>query len=81
MTVQVRGQVPALNSTLDGLRLGLAVAIAAIFLLLTAYFQSLRLALVVLSTVPAVLAGVVLALRFTDWYCDTARKYVETHGS
>lgn len=21
-----------------------------------------------------------LALRFTDWYCDTARKYVETHG-
>ena len=65
VTVQVRGQVPALNSTLDGLRLGLAVAIAAIFLLLTAYFQSLRLALVVLSTVPAVLAGVVLALRFT----------------
>jgi multidrug efflux pump subunit AcrB len=65
VTVQVRGQVPALNSTLDGLRLGLAVAIAAILLLLTAYFQSLRLALVVLSTVPAVLAGVVLALRFT----------------
>jgi Rieske 2Fe-2S family protein len=22
-----------------------------------------------------------LARRFTDWYCNTARKYVETHGS
>jgi Rieske 2Fe-2S family protein len=22
-----------------------------------------------------------LALRFTDWYVDTARKYVETHGN
>ena len=35
---------------------------SSIFLLLTAYFQSLRLALVAVSTVPAVLAGVVLAL-------------------
>ncbi len=65
VTVNVRGQVPALNSTLDGLRLGLAIAIAAIFLLLTANFQSVRLALVVLATVPAVLTGVVLALQFT----------------
>ncbi len=65
VTVNVRGQVPALTSTLDGLRLGLAIAIAAIFLLLTANFQSVRLALVVLSTVPAVLSGVVLALLFT----------------
>ena len=65
VTVNVRGQVPALKTTLDGLRLGLVIAIAAIFLLLTANFQSVRLALVVVSTVPAVLCGVVLALKFS----------------
>jgi multidrug efflux pump subunit AcrB len=36
-----------------------------IFLLLSAYFQSLRLALVTVSTVPAVLLGVVLSLWLT----------------
>lgn len=65
VTVIVRGQVPALKSTMEGLRLGLMIAIVAIFLLLTANFQSVRLALVVLSTVPAVLCGVALALKFT----------------
>ena len=34
------------------------MAVVVIFLLLTAYFQSLRLALVAVSAVPAVLAGV-----------------------
>jgi multidrug efflux pump subunit AcrB len=43
----------------------LGLAVVAIFLLLTAYFQSLRLALVCVSAVPAVVAGVALALRFT----------------
>ena len=37
---------------------GLAVAVVVIFLLLAANFQSIRLAFVVVSTVPAVLAGV-----------------------
>jgi multidrug efflux pump subunit AcrB len=41
------------------------VAIAAIFLLLMANFQSLRLPLAILSTVPGVLCGVVLMLVFT----------------
>src|SRR5213078_3623003 len=36
-----------------------------ILLLLTAYFQSFRLAVVVVSTTPAVIAGVVLALVLT----------------
>ena len=45
-----------------GLAFGLVVAVVVIFLLLTAYFQSVRLALVAVATVPAVLAGVVLAL-------------------
>lgn len=41
------------------------VAIVAIFLLMAANFQSWRLAFVVLSTVPAVILGVVLALLMT----------------
>jgi multidrug efflux pump subunit AcrB len=41
------------------------VAVVVIFLLLAANFQSLRLAFVVVSTVPAVLAGVVLMLLLT----------------
>jgi multidrug efflux pump subunit AcrB len=48
-----------------GLTLGLAFAVVAILLLLTAYFQSLRLALVAVSAVPAVLCGVAAALLLT----------------
>jgi multidrug efflux pump subunit AcrB len=65
VSVAVRGQVAPMDETLAGLRTGLGVAIVAIFLLMAANFQSLRLALVVLSTVPAVLLGVVLALLVT----------------
>src|SRR5258707_12556058 len=49
----------------EGLTGGLVLAVVVILLLLTAYFQSLRLSLVVVSTAPAVLAGVVLALLAT----------------
>jgi multidrug efflux pump subunit AcrB len=48
-----------------GLTIGLTLAVVAVFLLLTANFQSLRLALVTVSTAPAVVAGVVLALGLT----------------
>jgi multidrug efflux pump subunit AcrB len=65
VTVNVRGQVPPMMNTLTGLQLGLLLAIVAIFLLLTANFQSVRLALVVLSMIPAVIAGVALALWVT----------------
>ena len=65
VSVAIRGQVPPMNQTLDGLRVGLAIAIVAIFLLLAANFQSIRVAFVVLSTLPAVIAGVVLMLWFT----------------
>lgn len=41
------------------------MAVVVIFLLLAANFQSVRLAFVVVSTVPAVLAGVVLILLVT----------------
>ncbi|MDB5314002.1 MAG: mdtC 2 [Gemmataceae bacterium] len=61
----VRGQVTALREIVRGLGSGLAAAVAVIFLLLTAYFQSIRLALVAVAAVPAVLAGVALALLLT----------------
>ena len=50
---------------LAGLTGGLIIAVVAIFLLLTAYFQSVRLALVSVSAIPAVIAGVALALLLT----------------
>ena len=61
-SVTVRGQVQPLRELEAGLRAGLVAAVAVILLLLTANFQSLRLALIVLGAVPAVLAGVVCAL-------------------
>jgi multidrug efflux pump subunit AcrB len=64
-TVDVRGQIAPMNEMLRGLAIGLGVAILVILLLLTANFQSVRLALVVVSTAPAVLSGVLLALWAT----------------
>jgi multidrug efflux pump subunit AcrB len=65
VTVSLRGQVPAMQQTLTGLGIGLALAIVTIFLLLTGYFQSPRLALIALSPIPAVLAGVAISLWLT----------------
>jgi len=63
--VDFRGQVVPLDQLLDGFRSGLVIAVIVIFLMLAANFQSLRLALAVISTVPAVLVGVVLTLWLT----------------
>jgi multidrug efflux pump subunit AcrB len=63
--VDVRGQVVPLEQMMNGFRTGLVIAIVVIFLLLMANFQSVRLAFAVVSTVPAVLAGIVLMLWFT----------------
>jgi multidrug efflux pump subunit AcrB len=62
VSVMVRGQVAPMQQTLEGLETGLLLAIAAIVILLGAYFQSLRIAVVVIATIPAVVAGVLLAL-------------------
>jgi multidrug efflux pump subunit AcrB len=64
-TVAVRGQIGAMRETFTNISAGLVVAVVVIFLLLAANFQSLRLAFVVISTVPAVLMGVVLMLAVT----------------
>jgi multidrug efflux pump subunit AcrB len=65
VNVAVRGQIVPMQQMLDGLRTGLLLAVVAIFLLLTANFQSLRLALIVVATAPAVIAGVVMMLWLT----------------
>jgi len=65
VTATVRGQVNALSQIFGELTIGLAAAIVVILLLLTANFQSVRLALVVVSTTPAVLCGVILMLFIT----------------
>jgi multidrug efflux pump subunit AcrB len=65
VTVNVRGQVPPMQQTLSGLQTGLLLAMAVIFLLLAANFQSLRVALVILALIPAVIAGVAVALWIT----------------
>lgn len=66
MKLEVRGQIPPMQEMLTGLGVGLLMAIAVIFLLLAANYQSLRLALVTVSTAPAVVAGVVLLLFVTE---------------
>ncbi len=65
VSVALRGQIKPLEEMRNGLQRGLEVAGAAIFLLLMANFQSLRLSLIVLGTAPSVLAGVVVALWLT----------------
>jgi multidrug efflux pump subunit AcrB len=57
--------MPALEETLSGLQVGLALSIGAIFLLLAANYQSFRLALAVISAIPAVLTGVLVTLLLT----------------
>jgi multidrug efflux pump subunit AcrB len=64
-TVDVRGQIRPMEEILNGLSIGLVMSIVVILLLLTANFQSMKLALVVVSTTPAVLVGVVLMLWAT----------------
>jgi multidrug efflux pump subunit AcrB len=59
---ELRGQIPPMKQMINGLGIGLLLAIAVIFLLLTANFQSLKLAFVAVAAAPAVIAGVLIAL-------------------
>jgi multidrug efflux pump subunit AcrB len=61
----MKGEIPPLEQTISGLRTGLTLAVLAIFLLLAANFQSMRLALAIVLTIPAVLCGVLLMLMVT----------------
>ncbi|MCW3462245.1 efflux RND transporter permease subunit [Chitinophaga nivalis] len=65
MSVEKRGLMNLLTETLDSLQSGLLVAIIVILLLLAANFQSFKVALVIVSTIPAVLAGSLIMLLLT----------------
>ena len=65
LTIEAKGLSEILNETLGSLQTGLIVAIVVIFLMLAANFQSFKVSLVVLSTVPAVIAGALLLLMLT----------------
>ena len=63
--VYLRGQPEVLDQINSELSIGLLLAIVVIGLMLTAYFQSFKLSLTVLSVLPGVLAGAVLLLWVT----------------
>jgi multidrug efflux pump subunit AcrB len=64
--VEPMGQLPPMLEMFKALGVGLAVAVFVIFVLLTAYFQSPRLALISIGAVPGVIAGIATVLYFTD---------------
>jgi multidrug efflux pump subunit AcrB len=63
--VITRGQIAPMRTMFASLAIGLAFSVITVFVLLTAYFQSWRLALVSLGAVPGVLSGVALMLLLT----------------
>ena len=60
-----RGQVDLLDQTLGELELGLLIAVIVIFLMLSANFQSFKIALVTISIIPAVMMGSIVFLLVT----------------
>jgi multidrug efflux pump subunit AcrB len=65
LSVEQIGLGKVLNETMDSLQAGLAIAIIVIFLMLSANFQSFKVSMVVLTTVPAVVLGSLLMLLLT----------------
>lgn len=63
--VNVMGQVPLLDDTFFHLLSGLVLAVVVITLMLLAYFQAARVVLIVMSTTPAILLGVLAMLTIT----------------
>lgn len=65
MVAELRGMSTLLTDTLASLQNGLMFAVLVIFLLLAANYQSFKLSLTVLSTIPAVILGSITALLLT----------------
>jgi len=65
VSVEVRGQPSALKQVLSSLGVGLAAALGVMLLLLVANFQSWRLALVTMTSIPAALAGALAFVALT----------------
>ena len=64
--VETMGQLPPMDEMFASLSFGLLVAVFVILVLLTAYFQSPRLALISIGAVPGVLAGIAVILYVTN---------------
>ena len=60
------GQLPPMIAMFQALGIGLGVAVFVIFVLLTANFQSPRMALISIGAVPGVLAGIATILYVTN---------------
>jgi multidrug efflux pump subunit AcrB len=65
LVTEIKGMSSLLTETLSSLQNGLMFAILVIFLLLAANYQSFKVSLTVLSTVPAVILGSITALLIT----------------
>lgn len=65
VNVTMRGQVQTMRETFFALGMGVLFAIVAIFLLLVGFFQSVRLSLIIVSVIPAILAGALISLTLT----------------
>ncbi|AIM36948.1 acriflavin resistance protein [Sphingobacterium sp. ML3W] len=65
VNIQVAGMSPVLDDTMASLANGLLIAIIVIFLMLTANFQSFKVSLTILTTVPFVVFGSLILLKLT----------------
>jgi multidrug efflux pump subunit AcrB len=63
--IDIRGQITPMQEMFRSMAIGLFIAVVTIMVLLTAYFESPKLALTAVSAVPGVLAGIVLLLYVT----------------
>jgi multidrug efflux pump subunit AcrB len=71
--VEEMGQLPMMKQMFTALGIGLGVAVFVILILLTAYFQSPRLAVTSIGAVPGVLAGIAAIL-----YCSKTTLNIES---
>jgi len=71
----LRGQPELLQQTLQSLQFGLLIAIIAIFLTMSIYFQSFRAAIAILAVIPAVIAGA-LALLYATGHSLNIQSYM-----
>lgn len=65
ITIETAGMLPVLDETLRSLGNGLFIAVVVIFLMLSATFQSFRISIVILTTVPFVMVGSLIMLNVT----------------
>ncbi len=65
VSLTMRGQTGTMLAMFQSLGIGLSIAVVVILVMLTAYFQSPRLAIVSIGAVPGVITGVVAALVMT----------------